>query len=128
MDEKWSELGIRKAGVVGDPRDVARSEGADEHVDGESPEHFTSGHGMSRRRNPGFGYGSPVVEEGLCHPCGVAAPELWCDPRVGRVLEHPADLPVLDLPADLATELEVEAFVVDRTQNLTSSLPVDHPE
>src|SRR6202008_210434 len=41
-------------------------------------------------------------------------PELGRNPRVRRVLEHPRDLSVLDLPADLAAELEVVTLIVDR--------------
>src|SRR5258706_6047223 len=42
------------------------------------------------------------------------APELRADRRVGRVLQQPAALAALDLPADFAAELEVEPLVVDR--------------
>src|SRR5436853_1636363 len=42
------------------------------------------------------------------------APEPRADPGVGRVLQEPRLLAALDLPADLAPELEVEALVVDR--------------
>src|ERR1041385_7767104 len=41
-------------------------------------------------------------------------PELGGDPRVRRVLQHAAELAALDLPPDLAAELEVVALVVDR--------------
>src|SRR3546814_18783492 len=41
-------------------------------------------------------------------------PELGADPGVGRVAQHPAQLAVLDLPRDLAAELEVQSLVVDR--------------
>src|SRR5262245_55769599 len=43
-----------------------------------------------------------------------APPELRADPRVRRVAQHPAELTVLDLPPDLAAELEVQPLVVDR--------------
>ena len=41
-------------------------------------------------------------------------PEPRADAGVGRVAQHPAALAVLDLPADLAAELEVQPLVVDR--------------
>ncbi len=41
-------------------------------------------------------------------------PEPRADARVGGVAQHLAELAVLDLPRDLAAELEVEALVVDR--------------
>src|SRR3954452_16688593 len=41
-----------------------------------------------------------------------AAPEARRDPGVGAILEHRAELAVLDLPADFGAELEVEALVV----------------
>src|SRR5262249_46333182 len=42
------------------------------------------------------------------------APEDRRDARVRRVAQQPAERPVLDLPGDLRTELEVETLVVDR--------------
>src|SRR6185503_4703629 len=42
------------------------------------------------------------------------APEPRADRGVGRVLEEPRLLAALDLPADLAAELEVQPLVVDR--------------
>ena len=41
-------------------------------------------------------------------------PERGADAGVGGVLHHPAEGTALDLPADLAAELEVQALVVDR--------------
>ena len=41
-------------------------------------------------------------------------PELCRDSGVGRVLQHPGSLSVLDLPSEFAAELEVVAFIVDR--------------
>src|SRR5215472_12114001 len=40
-------------------------------------------------------------------------PELGGNPGVPRVFEHASQLAVLDLPANLATELEVVALVID---------------
>src|ERR1700722_6429308 len=40
-------------------------------------------------------------------------PELGGDAAVGRILEHANAPAVLDLPADLATELEIVALVID---------------
>src|SRR3954470_5434025 len=42
------------------------------------------------------------------------SPEPRADAGVGRVAQHSAALALLDLPADLAPELEVEPLVVDR--------------
>src|SRR5947207_2711682 len=41
-------------------------------------------------------------------------PEFGRNPAVAGVLEHPAALAMLDLPGDLAAELEVVPLVVDR--------------
>ncbi len=41
-------------------------------------------------------------------------PKLRGDPRVGRIFQHPHPLPFLDLPRNLASELKVVAFVVNR--------------
>src|SRR5579862_7439708 len=40
-------------------------------------------------------------------------PKLGGDAAIGRVLEHPGALAVLNLPGNLATELEIVALVVD---------------
>src|SRR5689334_21599885 len=45
-------------------------------------------------------------------------PEPRPDPGVGRVLHHAAEFAVLDLPADLAAELEVEPLVIDRPRSV----------
>src|SRR5207253_8384094 len=41
-------------------------------------------------------------------------PELRSDSGVGRIAQHAAEPPALDLPRDLGAELKVEALVVDR--------------
>src|ERR1700728_3535818 len=44
---------------------------------------------------------------------GAGVPKLGGDPAVGRVLQHARAFAVLDLPGDLAAELEVVALVID---------------
>src|ERR1700674_5305769 len=41
-------------------------------------------------------------------------PELGCNAAIGWILEHPGALAVANLPCDLAAELKVVAFVVNR--------------
>src|SRR4029077_4136930 len=41
-------------------------------------------------------------------------PKLRGDPRVGRIFQHPHPLTFLDLPRNLASELKVVAFVINR--------------
>src|SRR5688500_20216323 len=54
-----------------------------------------------------------------------ALPELRADAGVGRILDHPSALAILDLPADLATELEIQALVVDRPRAVSVNQDVD---
>ena len=56
----------------------------------------------------------PPMVHSLCRRARPAAPELGCDAHVGRLRTESAALALLDLPADLGSELEVEALVVDR--------------
>src|SRR6476646_10950335 len=45
-------------------------------------------------------------------------PELRCDSRIRRILEHAPQLAALDLPADLAAELKVITLVVNRPRTI----------